>query len=396
MSHAAEPSPELGVELLREILSHAVQVAASDIHVCPGEPVHLRLQGELVRLHDKLAETDSPAASSSFMALELWRADLSEHVIESMLNAEQQAQLYRRGSVDGAMSLDSENRFRFNVFRRAEQVCFAFRRLSNTVPTLNELGLHDRLYQLCNLKDGLVLVAGPTGSGKSTTIAALIDRINKTHSSHIVTIEDPVEFIHRSDRSLVNQRQIGTDVTSFNQALLDAVRQDPDVILVGELRDLDTIRTAITAAETGHLVFASVHAGDCKTAIERLISAFPAEEQNLAQRLVATTLRSVIVQHLLPRFVNPNAPAAAATELAKPQRVLASEVLHVNAAIANLIGNANLNQIASIIQTSGDEGMWTLDDSLAKLWRARMIAESTARSLARNQETLSQISRRRG
>ena len=275
--------------LLQKILQHAIEENASDVHLAPGSPVHYRIDGKL--LQESFAELPEQRFTQT----------IADQFIGAILNQPQQQQLSERGSVDGAYSIDDQNRFRFNVYKRNSETCFAFRFLANNVPMLNELGLNDRLYELSNLTDGLILVAGPTGSGKSTTIAALIDRINKTRSAHIITIEDPVEFIHRSDRSLVNQRQVGVDVETFGQALLDAVRQDPDVILVGELRDLDTIRTAVTAAETGHLVFASVHAGDCKTAVERLVSAFPAEEQNLASRLVATVLRTVIVQHLLPR-----------------------------------------------------------------------------------------------
>jgi len=365
-------------DLLAKVLQRAVSLQASDVHASPGEPIHCRVDGRLQQeAFPELAELRfTETAAQTFLA--------------EILNTTQREQLTERGSVDGAYSLDEQNRFRFNVYRRNGQTCFAFRLLANEVPRLSELGLDERLYELCELTDGLILVAGPTGSGKSTTIASLIDQINKTRSSHIITIEDPIEFVHRSDQALVNQRQVGTDVKTFNQALLDAVRQDPDVILVGELRDLDTIRTAVTAAETGHLVFASVHAGDCKTAVERLISAFPPTEQDLAQRLIATVMRTVIVQHLLPRQKNPNINEADQ----KSTRVLASEVMHVNAGISNLIAGANLNQIASIIQTSGEEGMWTLDDSLARLWRSRQISEKTAMSLARNPEILAQISRR--
>ena len=359
---------------LNQILNAAIESKASDVHLSPGEMVHFRIDGKLQQS-------------------ELFQTAFTQHqadeIVDSILSDAQRNSLTDRGSLDGAFSPADNQRFRFNVYRRNGETCFAFRFLSNDIPALDELGLDDRLYNICELTDGLVLVAGPTGSGKSTTIAALIDRINHTRPCHIVTIEDPVEFVHSSKTALVNQRQIGSDVGSFSQALLDAVRQDPDVILVGELRDLDTIRTAITAAETGHLVFATVHAGDCKTAIERLVGAFSAEEQNLAQRLVATVLRTVIVQHLLPRERNPNLD-----DTQSSTRVLASEVMHANSAVANLIANSNLNQIASIIQTSGDEGMWTLDDSLANLWRQRLISEKTARSLARDPQTLAQIKRR--
>lgn len=364
-------------ELLEEILARAINMNASDVHVSPGQPIHYRVDGKL--------------RQESFDQLNENRCEESNSIgiLEVILDSVQKSQFQQRGSVDGAFSLNPQHRFRFNAYRRNGATCFAFRLLANKIPELNTLGLDDRLYNLCELTDGLILVAGPTGSGKSTTIAALIDRINHTRSSHIVTLEDPVEFIHRSVKSLVNQRQIGTDVETFHQALMDAVRQDPDVILVGELRDLSTIRTAITAAETGHLVLASVHAGDCKTAVERLVGAFPAEEQNLAQRLVATVLRTVIVQHLLPRQKNPNVDEVDQ----KSTRVLASEVMHVNTGISNLIANANLSQLASLIQTSGEEGMWTLDDSLAKLLRARLISEKTALSLARNPETMGQMLR---
>ncbi len=277
-------------ERLLRILEQALEKQVSDVHLAPGQPVFYRVQGLLSpELGGPISATDSHAMA------------------QSILTTPQLEQLQSRGSVDGAISLDAQTRFRYNIYRRDNQTCFAFRLLPTEVASLGELGLSDRLYDLSELKDGLVLVAGPTGSGKSTTIAALVSRINQSRCCHIITIEDPVEFIHRSRKSLVNQRQVGVDVGTFNQALLDAVRQDPDVILVGELRDEDTIRTAITAAETGHLVFASIHAGDCKTAIERLAGAYSAGEQNLAQRLIATVVRAIVVQHLLPRHQNPNA-----------------------------------------------------------------------------------------
>ncbi|MDA7875248.1 PilT/PilU family type 4a pilus ATPase [bacterium] len=366
-------------EFMNVLLTRSIDSSASDIHCSVGEPIHFRIDGKLNKIN--FPRLDQNQFSSQ----------LAEEFSNSILTSLQQEQLASRGSVDGAFSVSSDHRFRFNIYRRQGEISFSFRRLSNDIPTLEQLGLNARLYEKCSLQDGLVLVVGPTGSGKSTTIASLIDRINSQRSSHIITLEDPIEFIHPSQQSLVNQRQIGVDVENFHQALIDAVRQDPDIILVGELRDVETIRTAITAAETGHLVFASLHAGDCKTAIERLISAYPAEEQELAQRLVATVLRTIVVQHLLPRLALKDQDP---DPLAVSQRVLASEVMHANQAVSNLIANANLNQLSSIIQNSGDEGMWTLDDSLARLWRQRLISEQTAFGLARNPEILSQISLR--
>ena len=357
---------------LLAILNECVASGASDAHVVSGERIFFRVEGEL------RPRSDDPLSGKEV-----------EHFAQSILGIRQLERLNESGSVDGAISLDDESRFRFNAYIRDGETCIAFRLLPNHIPGLQDLGLTDELYQLSRLRDGLILVAGPTGSGKSTTIASLIDRINQTQARHIVTIEDPIEFVHKSSRSLVNQRQVGTDVPSFRQALIDSVRQDPDVILVGELRDAETIQTAISAAETGHLVFASIHAGDAKTTIERLIGAFSAEEQNLAQRLTASVLRCVIVQQLLPQCETPDQQM---DRVRSPRRVLASEVLQVNSAIANLIVKGNLNQIASMIESSGDAGMWTLDASLARLWRTRMISQQTASSLARNPELLLQLS----
>lgn len=366
-------------EFMNVILVRSVESNVSDIHCSVGEPIHFRVDGQLNKIDFSQLEQNQ------------FSSQMAEEFSNSILTESQQDQLASRGSVDGAFSINSDHRFRFNIYRRQGQISFSFRRLSNVIPSLEKLGLNPKLYDKCAIQDGLVLVVGPTGSGKSTTIASLIDRINAQRASHIITLEDPIEFIHTSQKALVNQRQVGLDVDNFHQALVDAVRQDPDIILVGELRDVETIRTAITAAETGHLVFASLHAGDCKTAIERLVSAYPAEEQDLAQRLVATVLRTIVVQHLLPRLAGKNQnPDPAAIS----QRVLASEVMHANQAVSNLIANGNLNQLSSIIQNSNEEGMWTLDDSLARLWRQRLISERTAFGLARNPEILSQISLR--
>ena len=379
---------------LQTILESSNSVGASDIHLSAGEPIFLRVAGALRPVSSFVIDFALNSDSIPDLADETWLAKLASDLL-----TESQVQcLVDRGSADGAFSF-SGYRFRFNAFRRSGKICFALRQLADQIPSLDQLGIDRRLYDVCNLKDGLILVAGPTGSGTSTTIASLIDRINQQRECHIITVEDPVEFLQSSAKSLVNQRQIGPDVSSYHQALLDAMRQDPDVILVGELRDIDTIRTAITAAETGHLVFATVHAGDTKTAVERLVSAYSADEQNLAQRLVATVLRSVVVQHLILRQEKPGEEKA--NDRANAQagfggsksRVLATERVHVTSAIANLIASGNLSQLASIIQTSGEQGMWTLDESLALLLRQGAISEKTARSLARQPELLGKLAR---
>lgn len=356
----------------KTLLEAAVAQGASDIHLAAGQTPHVRIQGELVPLG-----TMYPLPFSN---------DQLQAMTESLLIDDWQKMLAEKGSIDGAFSLNESTRFRFNLFKSTGAWSLALRRLENRFRRLPELGLSDDLYKICNLKHGLILVAGPTGSGKSTTQAALIDHINQLRSCRIVTIEDPVEYVHASRKSMVTQRQVGLDTPHFHQALVDAVRQDPDVILVGEIRDLPTIRTAITAAETGHLVLATVHAGDCVGAIERLTSVFPGDEQDMVRHQISATLRTIIAQHLLIGEI----PAQRRAEFLRPPRVLASEVLHANAAVSNLIAQANLKQIRSIIETGGAEGMYTLDQSLAQLLAEKRISDATARSLARNSKMLAE------
>ncbi|HEY5312458.1 MAG TPA: type IV pilus twitching motility protein PilT, partial [Pirellulales bacterium] len=221
---------------------------------------------------------------------------------------------------------------------------------------------------------------------KSTTLATLIDRINRTRPCHIVTIEDPVEYVHTPLMSLVNQRQLGMDTESFNEALVAAMRQDPDVILVGEIRDLATIRTAITAAETGHLVFTTVHAGDCVGTIERLVSVFPADEQTGVRRQVALVLKAIVAQHLIVADGPANRPSenGQPANLRRRTRVVTSEVLIANPAVANLIATGKSNQIYSSMETGGNQGMQTLEEDLARLLAAQQISETTAMTMARN------------
>lgn len=366
-----------GQQLLDGAFRIANEINASDIHLITGQPVFFRVAGVLQPA--TAPELTDPLTLSSL-----------HQISEQILSPNMKSRFEQRSAVDGALTSPAGDRFRFNIYRANEKLSVAFRKLDNHFYALSELGLDERLYQLCNLKDGLVLIAGPTGSGKSTTLATLINYINENRKSHIITIEDPVEFIHRPNQSLINQRQIGIDTPDFHTALVDSVRQDPDVILVGEIRDLNTIRTAITAAETGHLVFASVHASDCKSAIERLVSVFPGIEQSTIQHLLAATLRAVISQHLLIRHHSVNGATA---DSAKPNRVLASEVLRVNTAAANLIASNQLNQLQTVLETGMSEGMYTLDHCLAKLVKRRFITAASAKSLARNPAMIDDLAR---
>ncbi len=378
MSNSAESNaPRSAAGLIDRLLRICIGEKSSDIHLAPDHPPYLRTQGVL------LAIPGEPPISAATLR------EMGEQLAQGF-NTES---LDTRGSIDGALSAHDGTRFRFNVYRRGGEISIALRRLEDRIRTLPELGLPENLYKLSDISAGLVLVAGPTGCGKSTTLASLIDRINQTRRCHIVTIEDPIEYIHPSRMSLVNQRQVGTDAPTFYDALVASLRQDPDVILVGEIRDLETIRTAITASETGHLVFATVHAGDCVGSLDRLVSVFPSDEQPGIRRQLSMVLRAVIAQHLLvadgAKYL---APAASENgqeggEPAPPPRarlVLASEVLLVNPSVANLIALAKDSQIYSMMETGGGGGMYTMEECLARLWIEGEIQEATARTMSRN------------
>jgi twitching motility protein PilT len=354
--------------LLTALLRECVEKDASDLHLAPGQPPYLRVHGVLQ------PQEKYPAMAPPL--LEAIAAELGRGFDTSALQ--------RTGSLDGAMTAADGTRFRFNVFRRQGHLGIAIRKLEDRFRSLTELGLPDMLYQLCDLPDGLVVVCGPTGSGKSTTLATLLDRINRTRRCHMITIEDPIEYIHKPIQSLVSQRQIGSDASSFNDALVASLRQDPDVILVGEIRDLNTIRTAITAAETGHLVFTTVHAGDTVGAIERLVSVFPAEEQFGVRRQLSLVLKAILAQHLLIADGQPPARSNGQAEPVRRRRVVSSEVLMVTPAVAHLIATGKSAQIYSSMETGAGQGMQTLDQDLARLWTGGWISETTALAYSRN------------
>jgi twitching motility protein PilT len=359
-------------ECLDRLLAECVRLDASDLHLAPGLPPYWRIHGTLAPETDEL-----PVPPAMLAAL----AD------ELALGSGRPA-LEATGSIDGALTSTDGTRFRFNLFRRQGQMAIALRRLEDRFRALSDLGLPDSLYQLCELPDGLVVVAGPTGAGKSTTLATLIDQVNRTRRCHIVTIEDPIEYLHAPQLSLINQRQIGSDAANFHDALVAAMRQDPDVILVGEIRDLNTIRTAITAAETGHLVFTTVHAGDCVGAVERLVSVFPADEQAGIRRQLSLVLRAIVAQHLLIADGTAATRPQPTTGTIRRHRVVTSEVLIATPAVANLVATAKSNQLYSAMESGGHLGMQTMEEDLARLWAASQISETTATAMARNPAVL--------
>jgi twitching motility protein PilT len=327
-----------------ELLEHMVARNASDLHVTVGTPPAVRVRGEVQRLqgYDPLTPEDT------------------QQLLYRILSSEQQKQLELKRQLDFSHSLPGLARFRVNVYFQRETIGAAFRLIPAELKTLEELGIPSSLHQLAEKPRGLVLVTGPTGSGKSTTLAALIDEINRNRSEHILTVEDPIEFLHRHKRCIVNQREIGPDATSFAEALRAALRQDPDVILVGEMRDLETIATALTAAETGHLVFGTLHTQSAPSTIDRIIDVFPAEQQEQVRIQIASSLQGVVTQALLPTADGKG-------------RVPALEILLPDDAVRNLVRQGKVEQIYSVMQTNTGRGMQTMEQSLADLIQRRVV-----------------------
>ncbi len=331
-----------------KILEVAVDLKASDIHLTVGLPPILRVNGRL-----------EPLKEPEQLIAELTPEDLAT-LAREILNHDQRLRLEQDGEVDLSVSKHGVGRFRVNVHRQRGTVSLAMRVISSHIFTMQELNLPSVCHELTTKRNGLVLVTGPTGSGKSTTLAAMIDSINSNRSCHIITLEDPIEYLHHHKMSIVKQREIGGDTLSFAGALRGAMRQDPDVILVGEMRDLETIAIAITAAETGHLVFATLHTCDAAQTIDRIIDVFPPHQQQQVRVQLSTVIQGIIAQQLLPR-------------LDKQGRVAAFEIMVATPAIRNLIREGKTHQIPSAIQSGGKMGMQTMDSDLLKLVQSGVV-----------------------
>jgi twitching motility protein PilT len=345
-----------------DVLTRMTEERASDVHLSPGFPPAMRVKGRIVPLEEygKLMPQQT------------------RDTVYSLLNDDQRKRFESRKQLDLAYAVPGVARFRVNCFFQRGSISAAFRRIPHEIPQLEQLGLPAVLEEFTRKPRGFILVTGPTGSGKSTSLAAMMDIINREREEHILTIEDPIEFLHTHKRCLVNQREIGADAEDFSLALTSALREDPDVILVGEMRDLDTMATALTAAETGHLVFATLHTQSTAQTIDRIIDIFPAEQQSQVRMQLSIGLQGIVTQQLLP-----TADGAG--------RVVACEVLVPTPAVRNLIREGKTHQIYSAIQTSGALGMQTMDAHLAQLVRTGRITRKLAEQRASVPEELKRL-----
>ncbi len=336
-----ETAPADGLGEIEPLLREMARRGASDLHLTVATPPRLRIDGQLTE-----AETGDGRA--------LEPAD-TDRLARCILDSEQRGHFAARGEIDLAFEIPGLARFRGNCFRQRGQAAIVVRQIPERTPPLSELGLPAVLHRFASLPRGLVLVTGPTGSGKSTTLAAIVDHINRTRPGHIITLEDPVEFVHRHRRCIVNQREVGRDAASFRLALRQALRQDPDVILVGEMRDPETMETALTIAETGHLVLSTLHTNSASDAVTRVIDAFPAERQGQVRAQLAAVLQGVATQLLVPRRGGSG-------------RVAAVEVMVCTAAVRAVIRDGKTHQIRSLMQAGRRHGMRTLNDALGALY----------------------------
>ena len=337
-----------------EIISIAQQQRASDIHIVAGIPIRIRVDGKLHNLDDMVMTHED---------CEEYAKELSNHYEE----------IAHIGEQDLAIGFEDGTRCRVNLFRQQGNVSAAIRILNNHIPAFDELGLPPQVANFTNFKQGIVLITGETGSGKSTTLACLLEMINRTQCKHIITLEDPIEYIYTPDQCIINQREVGQDTRSYADGLKSILREDPDVILIGEMRSLATIETALIAAETGHLVFATLHTNSAADTVDRIVDVFPASQQAQVRMQLSMCLQAVVCQQLLPHMSGRG-------------RVLATEVMVSNPAIRNLIRECKTPQISNAIATSGAEGSHLMDSSLISLFKQRKITSDVAIKAAHDRD----------
>ncbi|MBR5993933.1 twitching motility protein PilT [Lachnospiraceae bacterium YSD2013] len=341
---------------LEEVLKVAKVAGASDVHLTVGLPPKMRVNGDLINMDfQKMLPPDTQA------------------VADEIMNDKQKAIFAEKGEFDMSFSIPMLGRYRVNVYHQRGSVAMAFRLVGTQVPSPESLGIPESVIELAQRKRGLVLVTGPTGSGKSTTLAAIIDKINQTRDAHVITLEDPIEYLHQHQMSMVNQREIGIDSGNYANALRAALREDPDVILVGEMRDFETISVAITAAETGHLVLSTLHTIGAASTVDRVIDVFPPHQQQQIRIQLSNVLEAVISQQLIPTADGKG-------------RVAAFEVMHANHAVRNLIREGKSHQLMSVIQTNRKAGMITMDEALTQLYYSGRIAKDSAIEFAQDVE----------
>lgn len=347
---------------INDILIEAIKRDASDIHIVCVLPPVIRIHGSLIKL-EKFGEITP---------------EISKKILIRILNEEQIRRLEKQLAVDFSHTLPGYGRFRCSYFYQRNSLAAAFRYISRKILSVEELGLPGQVEEFADYPRGLVLVTGPTGCGKSTTLASIINMINSSRCENIITIEDPIEYLFTHKKSIVSQREVLTDTRSFGAALKYILREDPDVIMVGEMRDLETISSTLTAAETGHLVFSTLHTQDAPQTIDRIIDIFPTHQQNQVRSQLAGTLKAVLVQQLIPNKDNTG-------------RVPATELMFVTPAIKNMIREMKVHQIYSAIQAGGKRGMMTMDMSLAKLYKNGKIAEEMALEKAHNRDEVKRM-----
>ena len=355
-----------GEQKIKNLLRLVAQQNASDLHLVVGRYPTLRLDGRLY-----------PLTQESILSI-----DDTQGLADALMSQDNKKTLTEEGQVDFSYNFEDKARFRTNIFHQQGNVSIAMRMVSARIRTLEELNIPPALYEFTHQTQGLLLITGPVGHGKSTTLSALIDFINHNEDKHIITIEDPIEYVYEQDRCIINQREVGKDTKSFPEGLRSVFREDANVVLIGELRDLDTISTAMTAAETGHLILATLHTNDTSQTIDRIIDVFPAHQQNQIRSQLASVLLGVVSQRLIPRVGGGRIPAM--------------EIMMNNHAVENLIRENKAYQIDSVIETNLREGMVSLDKSLADLVQRGLITLDDAMTYSKNPEYLQMLIGRKG